>query len=310
MGEADRRLSQAGGRVTGQKATAVGFGAVMLWACLALFTVGAGGVPPLQLSAMCFAIGGIIGLVWTIVAGCGLAVLRGQRPAVWGVGIAGLFGYHVCYFTALSLAPAAPASLVAFLWPLLIVPFSGLLPGERLRPGHVLGAVVAFVGAGLVVGGSDAGFAAEQIPGYLAALCCALIWSGYSILSRRLGAAPTETVAVFCLATSLLSFLAHLVFEPTVWPDGAGQWLAVVGLGLGPVGLAFYLWDIGVKHGNIQMLGVASYAAPLLSTLLLIATGHAKAGVALLVAAGLVAGGALIAARAGRSSRNGQKSTG
>jgi drug/metabolite transporter (DMT)-like permease len=33
------------------------------------------------------------------------------------------------------------------------------------------------------------------------------------------------------------------------------------------VGLAFYVWDIGVKRGDIQFLGVASYAAPLLSTL-------------------------------------------
>ena len=37
--------------------------------------------------------------------------------------------------------------------------------------------------------------------------------------------------------------------------------------GLGPVGLAFYVWDIGMKHGDIRLLGIASYAAPVLSTL-------------------------------------------
>lgn len=284
------------------RATAIGFGAVLLWACLALFTVGAAGIPPLQLSAMCFAVGGFLGMIWVVSAGRGLSALHGQRPVVWLVGIGGLFGYHFSYFTALSLAPAAPASLIAYLWPLLIVLFSGLLPGERLRTGHVVGAVVAFIGAGLVVvGGSDAGFAMSQIPGYLAAVACALIWSGYSILSRRLGAAPTETVAVFCLGTALLSLLAHLVFEQSVRPVGLGTWAAIAGLGIGPVGLAFYLWDVGVKQGNIQLLGVASYAAPLLSTLLLILTGHAAASLGLLASAGLVAGGALIAARAGRS---------
>ena len=44
-----------------------------------------------------------------------------------------------------------------------------------------------------------------------------------------------------------------------------------------PVGAAFYAWDHGVKHGNIQVLGAASYAAPLLSTLVLIASRLCRA---------------------------------
>ena len=46
------------------RATAIGFGAVLLWALLALFTVNATGVPPFQLSAMCFAVGGTLGIAW------------------------------------------------------------------------------------------------------------------------------------------------------------------------------------------------------------------------------------------------------
>ena len=33
-----------------------------------------------------------------------------------------------------------------------------------------------------------------------------------------------------------------------------------------PLGAAFLLWDIGMKQGNVPLLGVLSYAAPLLST--------------------------------------------
>ena len=40
-----------------------------------------------------------------------------------------------------------------------------------------------------------------------------------------------------------------------------------------PVGAAFYVWDHGVKRGDIQLLGAASYLAPLLSTLILILAG-------------------------------------
>ena len=111
---------------------------------------------------------------------------------------------------------------------------------------------------------------------------------------------PTASVAVFCIVTAILSTIVHGLVEDTAWPrDGLG-WAAVLGLGLGPVGAAFYAWDIGVKRGDIQLLGTAAYAAPLLSTLILVGFGIAAPGWALLGAALLITGGALVAARASR----------
>ncbi len=287
------------------KATLIGSGAVALWATLALFTVMAEPVPPFQLTGICFAIGGLIGVVWTL-AGRGFGVLKGLGWPVWAIGIVGLFGYHFFYFTALRNAPPAEAGLIAYLWPLLIVLFSGLLPGERLRLGHVVGALISFGGALVLLAQADLSFSGEHAMGYGAAILCALLWSGYSVLSRLVGSAPTESVALFCLATAALSTGAHLALEETVWPNGVRGWAGVVLLGLGPVGAAFYLWDIGVKKGDIQLLGTASYAAPLLSTLLLVVTGAAPATVTLAVSALLVTGGAVIAARAGRGVRPGR----
>ncbi|MFO1144818.1 MAG: DMT family transporter [Amaricoccus sp.] len=285
--------------MTRKGATLVGFGAVLLWSLMALLTVAVGPVPPFQLSAVCFAIGAAVGLGWIAATGRLATAFAGVPPVVWLVGIGGLFGFHAAYFTALGLAPAAQASLIVYLWPLLIVLFSGLLPGERLRRGHVVGAALALLGAALVIGGSGQGVSLAFLPGYLAAGGCALIWSGYSLLSRRLGAAPTETVAVFCAATAVLSTLCHLAFEATVWPASATGWAAIAALGLGPVGLAFYLWDVGVKRGDLQLLGTGAYAAPLLSTLLLVAAGFARPTPALILSAALIAGGALVAARSG-----------
>jgi len=278
------------------RATSIGFVAVLLWSLLALFTVGSAPVPPLQLNAMCFALGGVLGVVWLLWTG-GAARLKAVRPGVFLFGIAGLFGYHALYFGALRLAPPAEAGLIAYLWPLLIVLLSGSLPGERLRPGHLAGALAGFAGAALIVG-AGAEFDGAALPGYVLALGCALTWSGYSVISRRLGAVPTESVVVFCLGAALLSVPLHLAFEDTVWPATPLAWAAVAGLGLGPVGLAFYVWDHGVKRGDIRLLGVASYAAPLLSTCALVAAGIAHPTWRLLVAALLIAGGAAVAARA------------
>ncbi|WP_170438497.1 aromatic amino acid exporter YddG [Ruegeria arenilitoris] len=284
--------------MTKNRATAIGFFAVLLWALLALFTVGSAPTPPLLLNAICFTIGGTLGLIWTWHSG-GLGQLKQVSWKVFTFGTVGLFGYHALYFSALRMAPAAEAGLIAYLWPLLIVLFSGLLPGETLRLGHLLGACLGFSGAALIItGGGTAGFQAEHLPGYALALLCALTWSGYSVLSRRLGQTPTSSVAVFCVLTAIASWILHFSLEQTVWPPDALAWMSTVALGLGPVGLAFYVWDIGVKHGDIQMLGTSSYAAPLLSTLVLVVAGIATPSWTLAIAALLVTGGAAIAARA------------
>mgnify|MGYP001793990957 FL=1 len=90
----------------------------------------------------------------------------------------------------------------------------------------------------------------------------------------------------------------HLVIEQTLLASRGLGWLGTLILGLGRVGLAFFVWDIGVKQGDIQLLGAASYAAPLLSTLVLVVAGIAPLSATLGIAAVLVTGGAMIAARA------------
>jgi drug/metabolite transporter (DMT)-like permease len=279
------------------RATLIGFSAVAMWALLALLTDASGAVPPFLLSAMAFAIGTAVGLVARL-----FAPPRGPRekiPAqVWVIGIAGLFGYHFFYFTALRNAPAVEASLIAYLWPLLIVLGSALMPGERLAWNHVAGALLGLAGTVLIVSrGGALAFDARYGFGYAMAAVCALLWSAYSLLSRRFPAVPTSIVTWFCAATSVLSLICHLLLEQTVLPATTGQWLAILGLGLMPVGAAFYAWDIGVKRGNIQVLGAASYAAPLLSTLVLIGAGVAEPSWRILAACVLITGGAALAAK-------------
>lgn len=287
--------SETAGRA---RATLIGFTAVLMWGALALLTVWSGDVPPFQLVAMCFAVAFAGALVKWIANGENPLDYLGHSWAVWLLGVGGLFGYHFFYFLALRNAPAVEAGLIAYLWPLLIVLFSAMLPGERLRWFHIAGALMGLGGSALLITGGDAlGFKAQYALGYGAAAACALTWSTYSVVSRRFGHVKTDTVGWFCAAAAVLGLIAHLVFEETVWPAGAGQWLAVLALGLGPVGLAFFVWDHGVKRGHIQALGVFSYAAPLISTLLLIAFGAADLTRAVAIACSAIVGGALLASK-------------
>jgi drug/metabolite transporter (DMT)-like permease len=278
-------------------ATLIGLTAILMWSLLAVLTVATGRIPAFQLAAMTFAIGALAAISSWIWRRGAVHALK-QPPLVWIVGVGGLFGYHALYFLALRLAPPAEAGLLNYLWPLLIVLFSSLLPGERLKAHHVTGALLGLAGTVLLFAGNTSmQFGSRQLAGLAAAFVAAFVWAAYSVMSRKLKAVPTDAVAGFCLATALLAAFVHLMLETTVWPETAVQWLAVIALGLGPVGAAFYAWDIGMKRGDIRVLGAASYATPLLSTAFLIIAGYATPGAAIAIAAVMIAGGGLIAAK-------------
>ena len=283
------------------RATLVGAIAVVMWSSLAPLTAAADGVPPLELLAATFGtafLGGLAGLL--IVQGRSAGKQLRQPVEYLVFAVAALFGYHALYFTALTLAPPAQASLVAYLWPLFIVLFATL--GERkarIGTAHIFGTLLGLTGTSLLILSRDTGELAIRIRslGLLAAFGCALTWSSYSVLNRRFRNIPTGAMVIVCGFVGILGLAAHLLIgEHTVLPRFS-QWAAIVGLGIGPVGLAFFAWDHGTKHGNISLLGTLSYAAPVLSTLLLVTFGRASASISLLMACLLVPAGAWVATR-------------
>ncbi|WP_424810442.1 DMT family transporter [Roseococcus sp. YIM B11640] len=275
-------------------ATFAGIGALVLWSVLALLSRLAAGVPPLQLTAMSFGVAGTLGLVVLALRG-DLGALR-QKPIAWLHGIGGLFGYHALYFAALAYAPAVEANLLNYLWPLLIVLFAGPILGMRLGARRLTGVALGFAGCALLLGGG-VNFPADAWFGFLCAVGCAVVWALYSVLAKRLSSVPTAAVVGFCAGAAMLALLAHLAVEPSVVPDGR-QWVAALLLGLGPIGAAFFLWDIGMKRGDPRLLGTLAYAVPVASTLLLIATGEGRMGWNVMAALALVVGGGWLAATA------------
>jgi len=290
----------------GGRATLIGVIAILLWAALALLTAmtqDAGtAIPPFELLALSFGvayIGGVAVLAWR--GGFRLLI---QAPSAWFTAFIGIFLYHALYFFALSSTPPAEASLIAYLWPLLIVLFAASLPGEHLRWRHLGGAVLGLGGTALLLAkkllAARNGVAIDgSIWGYLAAFGCAFTWSGYSVFNRRFGQTPSEMVIGVCGAIALAGGACHLLLakagiETTVAPN-LTQGLAIIGLGIGPTGLAFLAWDHATKHGKLSLLGSLSYLSPLLSTLLLISTGRAEASWQILLAAVLIILGAAVA---------------
>lgn len=281
------------------KATLIGATSVLLWSTLAaLVLLTENRIPPFQMLAMTFFIAfSLMWTKWRIEGHSGLHHIK-QPIFAWILGVGGLFGYHFALFVAFANAPAVEANLLNYLWPLLIVVFAAFLPGERFRWQHMVGAVLAMVGCWLLLSGKANGFDRQYLFGYGAAMVAALTWSSYSVLSRLVKTVPTDAVGWFCAGTAVLAALGHVLWEQTQWPVGLLQWIGVLGLGLGPVGFAFFTWDHGIKHGNIQLLGVLAFATPLLSTVLLVLIGGANLTTNILLACVAITLGALVASGA------------
>ena len=280
------------------RATLIGFTAVLMWGLLAFFSKLSSGLPPFQMMTMGFGIGGLLGVAsWPFRPGA-MKVLFTQGWQVWALNVAGYFGCHLVYFIAVRNGPVAEVSLIAYLWPLLIVVFSAMMPGERLRLHHVIGVVLAVVGAYIVVSkGQLNALSGGLTLGHLIAVPYAFMWAGFSVSIRRFGEIPSDIVAGFCLVCAALAGVCHAMFETTQWSLGGSQWVAIFGLGLLPMGLAFYAWDFGMKRGDRIILGASSYAAPLISTLVLLLAGMAPFHWSIALACVLITGGALLASK-------------
>jgi drug/metabolite transporter (DMT)-like permease len=276
-------------------ANLLALGAIALWASLAALGVALSHVPPFLLTGLGLLVGSVIALP---LARFDLRQWR-VPPSTLALGVYGLFGFHFLLFIALRHAPPVQANLVNYLWPLGIVVMAPLfLPGVTLARRHVVAALVGFAGAALAIlgGGGDTADAPRWAWGYLPALGSAFIWASYSLLTRRVRAFPTAAIGGFALVSGALSLACHALLEPAIALSARDLALIAV-LGLGPLGGAFFLWDAALKRGDARQIGVLSFLTPLLSTLTLLAMRGEWPGPAVVIAALMIVGAAIVATR-------------
>lgn len=209
--------------------------ALTLWSSLAYLGTRLTHLPAFMVTGVALCIGGAIGAfrfrAWRV------------PRRTFAVGVGGIFGYHFLYFNAFRLAPAVEVNLINYLWPLLIVVLSPIvLPGHRLHPQHIAGAVFGLAGASLIVTGGQLQLDMAHLPGYACAAGAALTWAVYSLLTKRLPPFPTEAVGGFCLVSGVLSLSLYAAAatggQALVLPAGE-DWLVLLLVGLGPMGLDF-----------------------------------------------------------------------
>ena len=279
-------------------ATFFGVIAIFLWGLLALLGSLTKQIPAFQLLFLCFSLSALIMFLSRLIRRKQVFQLPALNKIQWLAGIAGLFGYHFCYFMALKLAPAIEVSLIAYLWPLLLSVMVAN-PGNRIRA--TIGGGVGFIGVVILISGGkslseslDHGVGNDTvILGYLLSLVCAAIWSSYSWF-LSLTPSKVEDIGWLSLVVAAFSLIAHFGLEDSYWELSIYSLTGVLLLGLGPVGGAFYLWDMSLKNGNRQLLASISFCTPLISAVILALAGLNDWSIYIVIALSLVLLGAFI----------------
>lgn len=258
--------------------TAGGLGAILLWsATFALARSLSEQVGPLTSGAAAYLAGGAVCLLRAGSSpGSFTRLLRLPRPYLFGCGSLFVF-YTGAVYLAVGLAASREQSLeialVNYLWPALTVLGSLWLLGERASFWLAPGTALALAGVFLVMTqgdsfswGSMTGHVRGNPAAYALALAAAVSWAFYSNLTRRWSGPDREgAVALFVPATGLvLLALRLLVTEPAHW----GLRAAAEVCGLSAVTtVAYFLWDLSMRRGNLPVVMACSYLTPLLSTL-------------------------------------------
>ncbi len=275
-------------------ATFIGCCGLFLWTMAATLTAFVKQIPTFQLLSITFGI--------CFVSTCVYLSFTHQwsklkQPLMlWIVGILCFSATNIFYVYAFQNAPEEQADLIIYLWPLLTVLFSGLLPKEKFVLKHLLAALLGFLGTYLLItkGQGLSAFQIKYLPGYLFALVAALSWTVYTLISRLYGKTPPEAIGIYCGFAMLFCLTAHSQFETSISLSST-QWLTLTLMGFTTHGLAYFLWDFGIGRGNFKLLGVLSYANPIFSITFLILFGFAEASFWLFLACVLVASSGLIA---------------
>ncbi|KTD14301.1 EamA family transporter [Legionella israelensis] len=271
--------------------TWIGYTALVFWALAAPFAVRIKNIPVFETLTIVFTVSFLF-------SATRLTLLKQwsklkQPWLLWLIGFLGIYGNDLLYLAAFKHAPAAQADLINYLWPVIVILFTGLLPDEKLSLRHIIAASMGFAGVFVLINKNGQGFDSQYLFGYILAFLDAIVWSVYTLVARRYGKSPVEMIGMYCGVGALCSLIIHFYFEPHYLPTGS-QWIILIMMGMTTQCLAYFFWDFGIKRGDFKLLSILSYGNPILSIGFLIFFGMAEPTIELIIACLLVTAGGII----------------
>jgi drug/metabolite transporter (DMT)-like permease len=296
-------------------ATGLGLGAVAIWgSTIAVMRSVVEQLGVVAAGAYAFLIGGAVGLAFLSRRRGGIRALA-FLPRTYLVGGGLLFVVtNVTLFMAIDMAASRAevvgVGLVNYLWPALTLALAVPILKKKVRLTLWLGLAVALAGVYLAMmqgeGVSPAalrrGALAHPWP-FLLAGTSALIWSLYSNLARRwAGHRGGSGIPLFVVWTGLVLGAILVTRTGSLPLPGSVRGTAeLIYLGVFPMMVAYWFWDIAMRRGHHILVGTASFFIPLISTILSSLYLGVEMGADLWLASGLIVAGAIVCKMSFRS---------
>lgn len=272
-------------------ATTVGSSSIFLWAVWPSLAVYAAPAPTFQVLAIGMTIGFLVLAALRVGRGEPLLGMLPESRGLLIAGIVGILGTNSFNFLAITRISPAQASVIAYLWPILALALAGSLGLKVLHWRHYVAMILGFLGAVLVI--DPFASISLDLLGIGYAFLAGLSFAGYTTYRLIDSRSSSDAVGVYSLVAALVCAGVHFGTEVSQTLS-LTQIVAVIALGLAPMGLANAVWDYGVARGDARTLSILAYGTPLVATLLLVVLGLAEITTTLLSGAVLVVLGAAV----------------
>ena len=282
------------------KFTLIGQLGLVIWALQALFVVLLKELPTFQTLTLLLSFGALANFVYGRKSRTKQKIEMKDKSNQYMkyASIACLFIHNVAYIFAFKNADAVQVDLINYLWPILVILFAPLvLQNKQFSIAHIIAASVSLYGVYNLFTNDNAGTISEidknSVYGYISAMCAAVSWACYTLISKKYNHKATDIMLPFCIIGAIVSAAVHLIHEDTINITTL-QFVIILFMSLTTHSLSYTLWGIGIRRGYFEVLNILSYFNPLFSVLILVVFGFASTDHNIILSAMLICSGGLI----------------
>lgn len=171
-------------------------------------------VPPWTFRSLCLGLGSAVLFLVLRLGGQRIPLPRGQWRRLIMLALLNITGWNMLVAFGLAMIASGRASILAYTMPVLSIPLSVWLLGERLTIGKTLGLVIGLAGLALLIGEGYSAIGGAPL-GTLLVLGAAASWALGAVLQKRYPIAmpPGPYTAWIMLIGGVPIFLGAALFE-------------------------------------------------------------------------------------------------
>lgn len=172
------------------------------------------------------------------------------------------FFYYFLYTLALRMIPAIEASMLNYLFPIMIVVFAIPINHEKVNTSKLVSILLGFAGVLVVItNGKISNLGFSNLAGDLLAIGAAVCWGIFSNVGKRNKVDQTLSNYIYVLVSFALSGIGVLIFSRITIPDTA-SFIGILWISLSSIVLAYPIWFRILKGTTSALAASMSFVTP------------------------------------------------